>query len=168
MIIKIDRSIPITQQLARYGIGFAPHEGAPLPPDAGVKVVDEDKRSVAMEKINIDDIVFNLYLGIDRLCNQRERIDYLKKRGKKFIRLDAGIAMALIQNADRIPLDWGRDENRTLVTAFTFDGTIFSESDGNKYVLQVLRDREDNEWTANFKHISDESENPTAVLPTGH
>ena len=164
MKIKINRTTPITQQLAQAGIGFAPREGSPLPPDAGLKIVDEDSRSVSLEEINLNDIVFNLYLGMDHLCDGDERIEYLKKRTKKLVRLDAGIGMELIRNANSIPLTWGRDENNDPVTFFFCDGTIFSEDDGNKYVLQILRDLDSGVWEANLCHLSEDSETPTAVL----
>ncbi len=151
MKIKIDRRTPILTQVGAT-------------PEALLAVVGVDKRSIAIEEIDIDSIYHSLYLDINHICDGADRIDYFKKRAKKFIRLDAAIGLALVRNCNSIPHGWGEDEHGNLVTSMYFDGTIFRSASAFDLVVRVSRDTETNLWDWSLSDTSGDSEHPSAII----
>ena len=160
MKIKIDRTTPVLTQMAAV-------IEMPMPP---YTIGKQDRRSLRLAEIDTNQIYLSLYLGIDGKCDGRDRMRYLKlndphrPKGERLIRLDAAVAIAVVKNGHRLPLTWGKEENRWVAESMYFDGTELKDGHGNLWVLRVYRNLEDNLWSCGIEFLALDSESPTAVI----
>jgi hypothetical protein len=124
--IKIDRSKPFK------GEKFFPF----FPDNEWWRIDEEDERSLALTEINLSDVRFEHMFDSKEpfMVSGEMRLERIKKAG--YVRLDANIFQILFKNQYLIPEKWKKIESGYIKNIY-FDGTIFSNTHGNRYVLSM-------------------------------
>ncbi len=106
----------------------------------GLKIGEQDGRSIVLEKIDPSDICLESMLQGEAVIGGEEHLKRLKQLGH--IRLDAKIFQTLWENQHLIPERWKGPPNNP--KHIFFDGTVL-ESQQERYVICVYWDK-DEEW----------------------
>lgn len=103
---------------------------------AGWVIVEQDERSLALNWIDLTEVMFETTLDKEEKYVKGE---YKLKRLKAMdrIRLDAGIFKTLWDNQHLIPLKW-REQTKGDITSIFFDGTVLQNSDGHRYIMLLF------------------------------
>ena len=101
--------------------------------DSVWKIEEEDERSSVLTKIDLMEVRPRFSLKRrESVISGEEKLSRLKAKG--FIRLDAQIFLTLWNRQDLIPEAW-KQLTGGKTTKLSFDGTVFSGKDGQRFVI---------------------------------
>jgi len=116
----------------------------------GWTIEEQDKRSLALEQVDLANVRFEHMLKKDESCIKGdEKLKRLKKAG--YIRLDAKVFQTFWENQALIPESWKEKTNGN-TTFILFDGTILRSSSGARCVL-FLCWRDGGRWGWNYRWL---------------
>jgi hypothetical protein len=99
----------------------------------GWSIVEEDKRSLALTKLDLSKVRFETMLKENETSiTGEQKLKRLKKAGH--VRLDAKVFQTLWENQSLIPESWKEKTNGN-TTFIYFDGTVLQNPCGHRYVL---------------------------------
>ena len=123
-VISIDRSISFDPETI-IGNGWL--------------VEEQDERAIALTEINLSEVILESTLKKgEKSITGKEKLRRLKRK-INYIYLDAGIFKTLWENQIFIPEKWKEKTNGNTTFIF-FDGTIFQNPNGERYVLYLYWD----------------------------
>lgn len=130
--------------------------------------VDQDERSVALERIDWSQVTFtHCLLGDEKSISGEEKIKRLKQTGH--ILFGANVFLSLWTdyqaNKQNSVIEWLYHTNG--LTCLDFLGTILRDEEGHRYIIYMYRD--DGEWRwscwGSLEKLKWEAHNLSGVLP---
>ncbi len=132
----------------------------------GWTIEEQDERSLSLTTIDLSKVRFETCLkdgevnidGEEKLKRLKEAADY--------IRLDAKVMQTLLSNKKLIPESWKQKNGEPLY--IFFDGTIFKDSDGVRYIVGMAFLNK--KWDWDFIDLSTQwtVQHPSAVITIEH
>ena len=98
-------------------------------------IIEEDERSLALSEIDLENVVLSRTLPLGKnSIRGYEKHEFLRATG--CIRLDANVFWTLWNDQKAIPESW-KEEMNGHPTFIYFDGTVLTDSTGERFVLYL-------------------------------